>query len=35
MKNKNVKRAMKSDIAKMVVNEAKNKVKHKYENLFD
>ena len=35
IKNKNVKRAMKSDIAKMVVNEAKNRVKNKYDNLFD
>ena len=35
IKNKNVKRAMKSDIAKMVVNEAKNRAKSKYDNLFD
>ena len=35
IKNKNVERAMKSDIAKMVVNEAKNRVKNKYDNLFD
>ena len=35
IKNKNVKRAMESDIAKMVVDEATNRAKNKYENLFD
>ena len=35
IKNKNVKRALKSDIAKIVVNEAKNRAKSKYNNLFD
>ena len=35
IKNKNVKRAMESDIAKMVVDEAANRAKNKYENLFD
>ena len=35
IKNKNVKRAMKSDIAKMVVNEAKNRIRNKCDNLFD
>ena len=35
IKNKNVKRAMKSDFAKMVVNEAKNRIKNKCDNLFD
>ena len=31
----NVKRAMESDIAKMVVDESTNRAKNKYENLFD
>ena len=35
IKNKKVKRAMKSDIAKMVVDEAANRARNKYENLFD
>ena len=35
IKNKNVKRAMESDIAKMVVDETTNRAKNKYENLFD
>ena len=35
IKNKNIKRAMKSDIAKIVVNEAKNRAKTKYDNLFN
>ena len=35
IKNKNVKRALKSDIAKIVVNEVKNRAKSKYNNLFD
>ena len=35
IKNKNVKRAMESDIAKMVVDEDANRAKNKYENLFD
>ena len=35
IKNKNVKRAMESDIAKIVVDKAANRVKKKYENLFD
>ena len=35
MRNKNVKRAMRSDIAKMVVQEAQNKAKNQYDYLFD
>ena len=35
IKNKNIKRAMKSDIAKIVEKEAKNRAKTKYDNLFD
>ena len=35
IKNKKVKRAMKSDIAKMVVDEAANRARNKYETLFD
>ena len=35
IKNKNIKRVMESDIAKMVVDEAANRAKNKYENLFD
>ena len=35
IKNKKVKRAMKSDIAKMVVDEAANRARNKYEKLFD
>ena len=35
IKNKNVKRALKSDIAKIVVKEVKNRAKSKYNNLFD
>ena len=35
MRNKNVKRAMRSDIAKMVVQEPQNKEEHKYDSLFD
>ena len=35
IRNKNVKRAMRSDIAKMVVQEAQNKAKNKYDFLFD
>ena len=35
MRNKNVKRAMRSDIAKMVVQEAQNKAKNKYNSLSD
>ena len=34
-RNKNVRRAMRSDFAKMVVEEAQNKAKNKYESLFD
>ena len=37
-RNKNVRReirAMRSDIAKMVVEEAQNKAKNKYDSLFD
>ena len=33
--NKNMKRAMESEIANMVVHEAVNRAKNKYENLFD
>ena len=33
--NKNMKRAMESEIANMVVDEAVNRAKNKYENLFD
>ena len=35
IKNKKVKRAIKSDIAKMVVDEAANRARNKYEKLFD
>ena len=35
MRNKNVKPAMRSDIAKMVVQEPQNKEEHKYDSLFD
>ena len=35
IKNKNVKRAMESDIADMLLEEAVNRLKNKYENLFD
>ena len=35
IKNKNVKRAMRSDFANMVVNEARSRAKNKYENLFE
>ena len=35
IKNKNVERAMESDISKMEVDEAVNRAKNKYENLFD
>ena len=35
IKNKKVKRAMKSDIAKMVVDKAANRARNKYETLFD
>ena len=35
IKNKNVKRAMKSDIGDMLVEEAVNRSKNKYGNLFD
>ena len=35
IKKLNAKRAMKSDIAKMVVDEAANTARNKYENLFD
>ena len=35
IKNKKVKRAIKSDIAKMVVDEAANRARNKYETLFD
>ena len=35
IKNKNVKRAMESDIADMLLEEAVNRSKNKYENLFD
>ena len=34
-RNKNVKQAMRSDIAKMVVQEAQNKAKNKYDSLFE
>ena len=33
--NKNMKRAMESEIANMIVDEAVNRAKNKYENLFD
>ena len=35
IRNKNVKRAVRSDIAKMVVQEAQNKAKNKYDYLLD
>ena len=35
IKTKNVKRAMESDIADMLLEEAVNRLKNKYENLFD
>ena len=35
IKNKNVKRAMRSDTAEMVVQEAQNKAKNKYHSLFN
>ena len=35
IKTKNVKRAMESDIADMLLEEAVNRSKNKYENLFD
>ena len=35
IKNKNVERAMESDISKMEVDEAVNRAKNKYENLFN
>ena len=35
IRNKNVTRAMRSDFAKMVVEEAQNKAKNKYDSLFD
>ena len=35
IRNKNVKRAMRSDIAKMVAQEAQNRAKNKYHSLFD
>ena len=35
IRNKNVKRAVRSDIAKMVVQEAQNKAKNKYDSFFD
>ena len=35
IRNKNVKQAMRSDIAKMVVQEAQNRAKNKYHSLFD
>ena len=34
-RKQNVKGAMRSDIAKMVVQEAQNKAKNKYDSLFD
>ena len=35
IKNKNVRKAMTSDIANMVVDEAKNRAKNRYSSLFD
>ena len=35
IKNKNVRRAMKSEIADMVVQEAQNRAKNKYDSLFE
>ena len=35
IKNKNVKKAMTSDIADMVVDEAQNRAKNRYKSLFD
>ena len=35
IKNKNVRKAMTSDIADMVVDEAQNRAKNRYKSLFD
>ena len=35
IKNKNVKKALTSDIADMVVDEAQNRAKNRYSSLFD
>ena len=35
IKNKNVRRAIQSDIADMVVKEAQNRARNKYDNLFE
>ena len=35
IKKKNVKRAMRSDIANIVVDEARSRAQNKYENLFE
>ena len=35
IKNKNVRKAMKSEIADMVVQEAQNRAKNKYDSLFE
>ena len=35
IKNKNVRKAMKSEIADMVVQEAQNRAKNKYDTLFE
>ena len=35
IKSKNVRNAMKSEIADMVVEEAQNRAKNKYDSLFD
>lgn len=34
IKNKNIQKALQSEIADMVVEEAQNKVKNKYDSLF-
>ena len=34
IRNKNAQRAMNSEIANMIVDEAQNRVKNKYDNLF-
>ena len=35
IRNKNVQRAMNSEIANMIVDEAQNRVKNKYDDLFE
>ena len=35
IKNKNVKRTMRSDIANIVVDKARSRAQNKYENLFE